>query len=81
MLSPKPLPGSEVARLPLAVDVAHRVRRLLGVVGRAVAAHDGLAVVERGRARAPARQLLVGIDQDALKGGAGTERVRSDCEP
>ena len=75
MLSPKPLPGSEVARLPLAVDVAHRVRRLLRVVGRAVATRDGLAVVERGRARAPARQPPVGIDQDALKGGAGTERV------
>ena len=67
MRGSRPLAGSEVARLPLADDAARRARRLLGVVGRVVAAHDGLAVVERCRARADARQLPDGIDQDAHK--------------
>lgn len=75
MRSPEPLLSREVACLSLAVDAAHRSRRLLGVVGRAVAAHNGLAVVECGGARALARQLSVGIDQDARKARTGTERV------
>ena len=75
MCGPIPLPGSEVARLPLAVDSTHLARRLLEVVSRAVAAHDGLAVVERGRARAPLGQLPVGIDHDFGQARAGPERV------